>query len=197
MSCGELRRVEKSCENLKSWGEMRWEETREAQVTWEAMRTVVISGEELRMGEKTWDGMRWDAVKKLRQEMRWDDTDCGDSGMQWAISKRSCDAMRSNEMRKDSTFERHGIRLKVKRLLLRSTGGLPVTYRHSLCSALWAISVSNLKLPPLACPGTTCIFIHTHIYIYINIYNVCLCFCFSWSYSVEAYWQLEKTRNKD
>jgi hypothetical protein len=45
---------------------------------------------------------------------------------------------------------------QVKSLLPRSTGGLPVPYRHSLCSALWTISVSNLKLPPPACPGTTC-----------------------------------------
>ena len=32
--------------------------------------------------------------------MRWDDTDCGDSVMQRAISKRSCDAMRSDEVTK-------------------------------------------------------------------------------------------------
>jgi hypothetical protein len=29
--------------------------------------------------------------------MRWDDTDCGDSGMQLAISKRRCDEIRRNE----------------------------------------------------------------------------------------------------
>ena len=40
--------------------------------------------------------------------MRWDDTDCGDNGMQWAISKISCDAMRSGEVRKDPTVKRHG-----------------------------------------------------------------------------------------
>ena len=34
--------------------------------------------------------------------MRWDDTDCGDNGMQRTISKRSCDAMRSDEMGKIS-----------------------------------------------------------------------------------------------
>jgi hypothetical protein len=45
---------------------------------------------------------------------------------------------------------------QVKRLLLRSTGGLPVTYRHSLCSALEDISASILKLPLPAFPGTTC-----------------------------------------
>jgi hypothetical protein len=50
--------------------------------------------------------------------MRWDDTDCGDNGMQWAISKRSCDAMRSDEIRKDSTFKRHGIRLTSQELVV-------------------------------------------------------------------------------
>ena len=39
--------------------------------------------------------------------MRWDDTGCGDNGMQRAISKKSRDAMRSGEMRKDPTFKRH------------------------------------------------------------------------------------------
>ena len=50
--------------------------------------------------------------------MRWDDTDCGDNGMQWAISKRSCDAMRSDDIRKDSTFKRHGIRLTSQELVV-------------------------------------------------------------------------------
>lgn len=40
-----------------------------------------------------------------------DDTNCGDSGMQWAISKRNCDAMRSDEIRKYPIFNRYGIRL--------------------------------------------------------------------------------------
>ena len=64
--------------------------------------------------------------------------------------------MRSDEKRKDPEFKRHGIRLKVRRFLLRITGGLPVTYRGSLCSALKAISASNLKLPPRAW-GPACI----------------------------------------
>ena len=121
------------------------------------MRTVVISWEELRKGEKTSDGMRWDEVKNSEGmrlvEMRWDDTDCGDRGMQWAISKRSCDAIRSDEMRKDSTFERHGIRLTIQELVAAMPHRRPVTYRHSLCSTLEAVSVSILKLPPPACPG--------------------------------------------
>ena len=123
MSWHKLRRVEKSCEG--------------SQVTWEEMRTAVISWEELRKGEKTWDEMRcknWEDMRWV--EMRCDDTDCGDSGMQWTIFKRSCDAMRSYEMRKGSTFKNMASDWQVKSLLLRSTGGLPVTYRHSLCSAL-------------------------------------------------------------
>ena len=86
--------------------------------------------------------------------MKWDETDCCDSGTQWAISKRSCDAMRSDEM-----IKRHGIWFKIMALLLRSTRGYPVTYGHSLRSALWALSVSELKLPPRLArelSGTTC-----------------------------------------
>ena len=51
-------------------------------------------------------------------KMRWDDIACADSGMQWAISKRSCDAMRSDEMSKETTLKRHGIgiRLKIQKL---------------------------------------------------------------------------------
>ena len=30
--------------------------------------------------------------------MRWEDTDCGDNGMEWAIS--SCNAMRSDETKR-------------------------------------------------------------------------------------------------
>ena len=56
----------------------------------------------MKKAEKASDELRW--VEMMR---RWDDTDCRDSG----LSKRSRDAMTSNEMRKDSTFERTGIRL--------------------------------------------------------------------------------------
>lgn len=40
--------------------------------------------------------------------MRPDHRDCGDNSIQRAIAKRSCDAMRSDEMRRDPTFKRHG-----------------------------------------------------------------------------------------
>ena len=116
MSCGELRRVEK-CENLKSRDEMRWDEKRWQKLRWDEKRWEPLwsaenSWERERRHQMGWDEMRWNNSEGMRWvEMRWDDTDCGDRGMQWAISKRSCDAMRSDEMRKDSTFERHGIRL--------------------------------------------------------------------------------------
>ena len=43
----------------------------------------------------------------IRNEMSWDDTDCGDNVMQRAfISKRSCDAMKSDEVRKDQPSKR-------------------------------------------------------------------------------------------
>ena len=127
MSWQELRRAEKNREELlkfeKSWDkprwdEKKWEEMRKAQVTWEAMRTVVISWEELRKGEKTWDGIRWwkKAEKKTSDElgwvevMRWDDTDCGDSGMQWAIPREAAmSEIRWNETRFNSQETWHQI----------------------------------------------------------------------------------------
>ena len=56
-----------------------------------------------------WDEMRWTKLRRHEMrsvEMRRDDTDRGDNGMQWATSKRSCVAMRSGEMRKDSRLKK-------------------------------------------------------------------------------------------
>ena len=39
--------------------------------------------------------------------MRWDDTDCSGNGMQRAVSKRSCDAMRPNEMNLQKRGHQH------------------------------------------------------------------------------------------
>ena len=39
------------------------------------------------------------------------------------ISRRSCDVMRSDEMREDSTFKRHGIRLTSQELVAAKQGG--------------------------------------------------------------------------
>ena len=124
MSCGELRRIEKSCENLRkpeiSWGEMRRDEKssgdmRREENSCDQPRRAEQGREELR-----WDKMRWKKLTRREMrwvEMRWDDTDCGDNGMAWAISKRSCDAMRSDEMRIDSTFKKHEATLTSQELV--------------------------------------------------------------------------------
>ena len=147
---------------------MRWEEMRKAQVTWEAMRIVLISWEELRKGEKTWDGIRWDEVKKAEKtsdELRWVEMMRWDGMTQTAVTVGCSEqfpreaAMRWDQMKWGKIQHSRDMASdwQVKRLLLRSTGGLPVTSWHSLCPVLEAIGVSNLKLPPRACPGTTCI----------------------------------------
>ena len=96
--------------------------------------------------QKTWDELRWDGMTQTavaegcneqfprEAAMRWDQ-------MKWEMIQHS----------KGTASD-----WQVKSLLLRCTGALPVTYKHGLCSALYATSVSNLKLPPPACPGTTC-----------------------------------------
>ena len=71
--------------------------------------------------------------------MWWDDTDCCDRGMQLAISKGSCDAMRPDEMRKGSTFERPGIRLASHELVAAK--------RRRLACHLWAQSTSDCFEP--------------------------------------------------
>jgi len=115
----ELRWGEKSSRDL------RWDENRREKLRWPEKRR-----EQLWPAEKSWarerrHGMGWIEMrwKKLtRREvrwvaMRWDDTDCGDNGIRWEISKRSCDAMRSDEMRKGSTPKRHGIRLTSREIV--------------------------------------------------------------------------------
>ena len=86
----DVRRAEKS---WKIWekdrrDEKRWEKmTRHQNMRWGAKRWG--SG-------KNWEGTTWD-------EMKWDrmTQDCGDNGMEWAISRRDCVAMRAHEMRKN------------------------------------------------------------------------------------------------
>ena len=84
--------------------------------------------------------------------MRWDDTDCGDSGMQLAISQEK---MRWDQTQWEKTQHSKSM---ARACCCEAPEGLPAIYGHSLCSALWAISVSILKLLPPACPGTTCIY---------------------------------------
>ena len=153
MSWYELRRAEKSCENLRkaeiSWDEMRWddltgeewwraekswvetscvewrsweelrrEEFRCAEKRWEKrsgdMRRDETSCDQLRdeKREKTWDGLRWDEVKKA--EKTWDE-------MNWAMSnfqeKLRCDEIRWEKIQQYPTFKRHGIRLTSRELV--------------------------------------------------------------------------------
>ena len=153
--------VETSCVEWRSWEELKREEFRCAEKRWEKLRRRRM--EKLRRAEPgredmRWDGMRWDEVKKTEKtwdELRWD-------GMTQTAVTMGCSEQFPNEaaMRWEMKWGKiqHSKDTapdwQVKSLLLRCTGGLPVTYRHSLCSALWAISVSILKLPPPACPGT-------------------------------------------
>ena len=96
------------------WKLCRWEEprkgekTRRHEMTWGHRRGDVRRWKTLRRHDT--NEMRWD-------EMGWDDTDYGDNGMQWAISKRSCDAMRSGEMREDPTLKRDGTRMKSQEIV--------------------------------------------------------------------------------
>ena len=165
MSCGELRRVEKNCENLRkagiSWDEMRrgekssgwhekrWEQLWSAEKSWEGREDM--TWDEMRWGKKNWEDMRGD-------ELRWD-------GMTQTAVTVGCNeqfpreaAMQWDQMKWEETQHSKGMASdwQTKSLLLRSQEACLVTYRHSLCSALKAISVSILKLPPPACPGTTC-----------------------------------------
>ena len=153
-SGGELRRVElrraalewRIWEGLKRkearWAEKRWEKLRWHN-RWEQLWSAEKSGEEERRHET-----RWDVVKKAEKtpdEMRWDDTDCSGNGMQWEISKRSCDATRSGEMRKDPTLTRNGTGMKSREIVAARHKGLPAPYRRILCSALLAVGISILK----------------------------------------------------
>ena len=103
--CRELRRVKKSCENLKSWHKLRWDEKR-----WEKLRWHEKRWEQLWSAEKSWERERrhqmgWDEVKKLRRhEMSWDEM--GWHRLWWqrdAMSnfreKLRCDEIRWNEKR--------------------------------------------------------------------------------------------------
>ena len=110
----------------KRWEKLRWHEKRREQL-WSAEKSWGRERKhEMRWGEKSWEDMRW-------VEMIWNDIDCDDTGMQWAISRRSCDAMRSDDMPRSKDMASDW---QVESLLLLSTGVLPVTYRDSLCSAL-------------------------------------------------------------
>ena len=97
--------------------------------------------------------MKWDL-------MRWEDADCGEDWMRWEIYKTSCDAMRSGQVRTYPTLTRGGARMTSQEIVAAKHRICPRPigiFGHSLCSALWAIGGSMLKLPPLDCKGATCL----------------------------------------
>ena len=180
MSLYEQRRAEKSWEELWQSEKLRqisWDEMRRDEKSSNDMRREENSRDQLRRAEDGREDMRWDEVRcgeKSWEDMRWVEMSWDEMGWhrlrwQWdAVSnfqeKLRCDEIRWNEKRFNIQKTWHQTSdWQVKSLLPRSTGGLPVTYRHRLCSALQAIRVSNLKLPPLACPGTTCTNINLHL----------------------------------
>ena len=117
--------VETSCAEWRGWEDLKREELRWAEKSWEKerrheMRWDEMRGDEMRWGEKRWEDTTWDEIR------------C--DGMQWAISKRSCDAMRGDEMRKDQPSKGMAPEWKI-----RSIG--------------YNISVLILKLPALGLPG--------------------------------------------
>ena len=177
----ELRRAELTQTAQNGEAEMSWkekssddqmsrEEMQKAQATWEVeMRPAVSSWEELRKGENTRD-VRWDDVKNIENthdmitrwhemrwgEMRWDDTDFGDNGMQWAMSKRSCDVMRSDETRKDPTFKRNGIRLTSQEIVAAKHRRLVRTVEAHLLFRSKCYRCFDFEASAPACPGATC-----------------------------------------
>ena len=128
MSCWELRRVEKSCPEK---AEICWDEMRRDEKSSGDMRREENSCDQLRRAEKGREDMRWDEMRwgeKNWEDMRWNGLrwdgmtqtrlpDCSENGMQWAIAKRSCDAMRSDEMGKCPTLKRHGVRLTSREMV--------------------------------------------------------------------------------
>ena len=139
MSCGKLRRAVKIWKAERSWDEMRRDEKSSGD-----MRRDENSCDQLRRAEKgrediRWDEMRWgEKTQKTWDELRWD-------GMTQTAVTEGCNeqfpreaAMRWDQMKWEKIQHSKDMASdwQVKSLLPRSTGGLPVTYRHSLCSAL-------------------------------------------------------------
>ena len=130
------------------------------------MRRDEDSPDQLRRAEKSREDMRWDEMnwgdspEKTRHEMRWDGTGWRRLRWQWDAMNSFQEKLRGDEIKwneKRSNLEKTWHRNeKSRELLLRNTEGLPALYKHILCSAPEAIGASILKLPPPACPGTTC-----------------------------------------
>ena len=128
MSWDELRRPDMR-RTVKSWEELSWNELRRSWRSWEELkreefRWTVERWEKLRWHEKRWEQL-WSAEKSWEKEriheMRWDEM--GWRRLRWqrgamSNSKRSCDALRRDEMRKDPTFKRDGTRMKSQQIVV-------------------------------------------------------------------------------
>ena len=124
------------------------------------MRRDKNSCDQLRRAEKRKEDMRWDEMKRKtlrRHDMRWDKM--GWHRLRWqrdAMSnfqeKLQCHETRCNEKR--TTFKRDGTGMKSQEVVAakhrRPASNLFVPLYKLI------IGVSILKLPPPACPGTTC-----------------------------------------
>ena len=66
-------------------------------------------------------------------------------------------------MRKDPTFKRHGVRLPGQELVAARSSLSPIGTVFAPLFRLQAICASILKLPPLACPGTTCSLVEVEV----------------------------------
>ena len=96
-----------------SWDKMTWwHELRRAEMRWKT--------------QKTWDELRWDGMTQTAVTEGCNEQFPREAAMRWDQMKWE-KIQHSKDMASD---------WQVKSLLPRSTGGLPVTYRHSLCSAL-------------------------------------------------------------
>ena len=137
-SCENLRKAKISWDEMgwpdrrrvvKSWEEPSWDELRRMEELDVLRKDEKSSGdvewrsyEKLRRAEQGREDMRWDEMrwKKLRRremdELRWDGMTPTAVIMGCNESKRSCYEMRSDKMRKDSIFKRHGTRVASQEL---------------------------------------------------------------------------------
>ena len=129
---------------------MSWHELRRAEKSWEELWNTDMSWDEMGrdetcsvdMGREENNGMRWDEVKKLRRhELRWDELKW-DGMTQTSVTMGRNEQFpreaatrwdQKNDMGKDPTFTRHGIRLTSREI---------VAVKHkSLRRILWTQSL--------------------------------------------------------
>ena len=120
----EFRWAEKRWDKL-GWHKKRWEQLWSAEKSWEKERRHEMRWKEMSGDEWRWDEMRWKTLR--RHDMRWDEMGWHRLRWQWdAMSnvqvKPQCDETRWND---ELSWKEMAAEWKVKRLLLRSTEGLP------------------------------------------------------------------------